>query len=149
MSKGNEGKFELVSGSHLILKKGDKVLMSRRCNTNYEDGKYHFPAGHCEPFEKFIDAAIREAKEEVGIIVKKEDLKLAHIVHKCNNPKEKASRMEIFFMTEKWQGDITNMEPDKCDDLKWVDINKLPKNMIPYIKIVMENIKKGIIFSEI
>ena len=40
------------------------------------------------------------------------------------------------------------MEPNKCDDLKWFDINELPENIIMRIKNVLENIKRGIIYDD-
>ena len=44
-------------------------------------------------------------------------------------------------------GDVTNMEPDKCDDLRWFDIEDLPGNTIPYIRQAIENYRKGVWFS--
>ena len=40
------------------------------------------------------------------------------------------------------------MEPNKCDDLQWFDIEKLPDNTIERIKNVILNIKKGIIYDD-
>ena len=40
------------------------------------------------------------------------------------------------------------MEPHKCDDLSWFDLNDLPENVIPYIKQAIQNILNKEIYSE-
>ena len=34
----------------------------------------------------------------------------------------------------KWKGIPTNLEPQKCAELKWFDINNLPDNIMPSTK---------------
>ena len=36
---------------HILLRRDDEVLLVRRCNTGYEDGKLSVVAGHVEPGE--------------------------------------------------------------------------------------------------
>lgn len=48
--------------------KGTEILLQRRCNTGYMDGKYDRAcSGHLEKDESLSMAIIREAKEEIGI----------------------------------------------------------------------------------
>jgi len=56
--------------------------------------------------------------------------------------------IDAFIICKKWQGNIENKEPNKCDDLKWFDVSNLPENIILYIKTALENIKNNIIYSE-
>jgi len=65
-----EEKFKLIPTSHLILIKDNKILLLRRFNTGYEDGNYSVVAGHLEGNETFIQAMVREAKEEADIDIK-------------------------------------------------------------------------------
>ena len=51
-----------IPESHLYLVQDNTVLLMRRCNTGYQDGRYGLVAGHVEPGEDFIDAIIRENK---------------------------------------------------------------------------------------
>jgi hypothetical protein len=57
-------------------------------------------------------------------------------------------RIDVFIKAEKWNGEIKNMEPHKCDDLRWFPLNALPKNTIPHVKHAIECIQKNIFYSE-
>ena len=56
---------------NLILKKDESILLMRRFNTGWNDGKYALMGGHVEDNENPIDAVIREANEELGLILKR------------------------------------------------------------------------------
>ncbi|OIO50103.1 MAG: hypothetical protein AUJ11_03275 [Parcubacteria group bacterium CG1_02_44_65] len=143
-------RFKIIPSSYVILIKNNKILLSRRFNTGFRDGYYGLVAGHGERAESFSKSIIREAKEEANIILKAKNLKAVHVMHRFemqNNP-ELRERVDIFFVAKKWQGKIKNMEPDKCDDLSWLPINKLPPNTIPYIRQAINNIRKKIFYSE-
>ncbi|MDZ7955173.1 NUDIX domain-containing protein [Nostoc sp. DedQUE09] len=58
--------FKLIPASYIILIKNEKILLIRRVNTGYEDGKYSV-VGLVDGNETFVQAVVREAKEEVGI----------------------------------------------------------------------------------
>lgn len=114
------------------------------------DGQYGLVAGHGESGECFTDTIIREAKEEANIILKPEKLKVVHIIQRFemrNNP-ELRERVDVFLSAEKWQGKIKIMEPNKCDDISWFPIDKLPENIIPYVKLAINNIRKKIFYCE-
>jgi 8-oxo-dGTP diphosphatase len=138
-------RFKLVPTSHLILIKNNKILLSRRFNTGYEDGNYSVVAGHLNGNETFVHAMVREAKEEAGIEIEPKDLEVIHVMHrKC--PTEE--RIDFFIKAKKWKGEPKIMEHDKCDDLRWFDLTNLPVNTIPYIKQAIEKIMSNIFYSE-
>jgi len=138
-----------IPASYLVLIKENKVLLLRRFNTGYEDGNYSLPAGHVDPDENFSDCIIREAEEEVGIKLKKEDISLKHLMHRYT-PTEigNAERVEPFFVANNWDKSVTNKEPNKCDEIAWHSLDELPDNVIPYIKSALEHIRKDIFYSE-
>lgn len=124
--------------------------MLRRFNTGFMDRKYGLVAGHGEIAESFSKTIIREAKEEANIILKANNLRVVHVMHRFemqNNPKLR-ERVDVFFMAKKWRGKIKNLEPHKCDDLSWFPVSKLPPNTIPYIRQAVDNIRKKIFYSE-
>ena len=68
----------------LMVKNEDgkkKILLSKRKNTGYKDGEYELPGGHLEENEDLYEVMIREAKEELGISLNRQDLKIVHIMH--------------------------------------------------------------------
>ena len=69
-------------------------------------------------------------------------------MHRDSGEAEIGNRIDVFFTAEKWTGEAKNMEPNKCDDMSWFDLNNLPDNIIPYEKYALECINKKIFYSE-
>ena len=137
-------RIKLIPASHLILIRDTKILLLRRFNTGYQDGKYSVVAGHLDGNETFIQAMVREAKEEAGIDVSEKQLRMVHVTHR----KSEEERIDFFFEATKWESEPKIMETNKCDDLSWFPIIQLPQNMIPYVKAGIENYRNKISFSE-
>lgn len=131
-------RFTLKSAVYLIPMKGNKVLLSRRFNTGWMDGKYSLIAGHLDGNETCFDAMIREAKEESSISVSKKNLIPLTVIHRKTDVDEYT---DFFFIVKKWKGEPKIMEKDKCDDMSWFPADKLPSNTLPYVKKIIENIK--------
>ena len=121
---------------HLFLIKDNEILLLRRYNTGYEDGNYSVIAGHIDGGEDVYNAMIREAKEESGVEITLDNLEAVQVMHR---KKAEEERIDYFFKCEKWNGIIEIMEPDKCDELRWVDINCLPCNTVDYIREAINN----------
>ena len=138
-------RFTLRAAVYLILIKDGKTLLSRRFNTGWMDGKYSLIAGHLDGNETVFDTMIRESFEEAGVKVTKNDLKPVKVLHRKSNDQE---YMDFFFLAEKWEGEPTIKEPNKCDDMSWFPIDSLPENTLHYVRDVIENYKDGISFIE-
>lgn len=123
----------------VIFRKGDKVAFLLRENTGWGDGYYGLPSGKVEHDETFIDAAIREIKEEVGIDLKPENLRHALTAHR----KSDLSWVDVLFEAESWQGELYNAEPHKHSALEWLDLNELPDNIVPPVRHYLEQIQAG------
>jgi len=100
-------RFKLIAAVYLILIEKGKILLSKRYNTEYEDGKYSFIAGHVDGDETLRKALIREAHEEAGINISQEDLNLIHIMHR-NTDDPDNERLDFFFSANQYRGKIKN-----------------------------------------
>ena len=56
--------------------------------------------------------------------------------------------LDFFFAPAAWQGEITNMEPHKCNDLRWFPLDALPDNTIPYIREAIRCYREGVGYVE-
>lgn len=142
-------KHKVLTAVHLFLiDKSDRILMSRRYNTGYEDGKYSLIAGHIELNESAKQAMQREAKEESGIDISLDDLHFSHVMYRKRENDNVDDRIDFFFTSSKWNGSVKILEKNKCDDMKWFNIRELPNNTVPYIKKSINEFLNHSNFSE-
>ena len=136
---------QIVKGVFLFLLKEDQILLSKRKNTTHFQDYYGVISGNVLKNEIFETAIIREAKEETGIKLQKQDLKVVHVMHRID---EQDESMYFFFIAEKWIGEIENKEPNRCEELIWTSIEKLPEKIVPYVKDAIKYYKTAKYFSE-
>ena len=128
---------------HLLLVRDGTVLLLRRYNTGFEDGNYSVVAGHIDGGEDLKAAIMREAREEAGIEISRSNLEVVGVMHF----KGDTEYIHFFLKASMWSGEVTNVEPDKCDDLRWFGVHDLPDNTISYIRRAIENYCNGICFD--
>ena len=129
----------ILERRNFITGKTEIVMML----AGYLDNQYDLPGGHLEPGEDLYDAMIREAKEEIGITIKREDMQIVHIYHHFSK-----DVLKFVFKVTNYSGEIQNLEPEKCKEIKWIDINNLPENTIKGIKNEIINIYNNIYYSK-
>lgn len=151
-----EDKYPEVSrpylASFVILRKGNKVAMVLRKNTDYMDGYYGLPAGKVDWGEPFKVAAVREAKEEAGVTIELEDIYHRHTVHRHGEDVVSGKFMDwidIYFEAEKWEGEPHNAEEHKSEELVWISLDQISKvKIVPPQKNALERIANGERYSQ-
>ncbi len=138
-------RYRSIVDVYVLLRRDGKILLMERANTGYADGQLCPPSGHLEQGESVIDGAIREAAEEVGVALRRKNLRFVHIVHH-RNPLGQA-RIGFFFEATQWEGEPSNREPAKCAGLLWADPDKLPSNTVGYTAAAVAQIQAGSEFS--
>jgi 8-oxo-dGTP diphosphatase len=132
------------TAAHIILRKNGKVAFLLRQNTNWGDGYYGLISGKVDHGESFLTTAVREAKEEAGIVINRPDLKYVLTAHR----KSDELWVDVVFETDKWQGEAHNAEPDKHGELVWLDPADLPDNVVEPIRLYLDRIAAGQHYAE-
>ena len=134
-----QDRFRAVVAVHVFFLRGESILLLRRANTGYEDGKYSVPAGHLDGGESVTAAAIRESLEEVGVTLEPGGIEHALVMHR----RAEAERIDFFVSVANWTGYPSNCEPEKCDELLWAPMDGLPTNVVPYVRRAIEAFQLG------
>ena len=140
-------RFKLVPAVCVLLRKANKFLLIKRQNTGYQDGKYGLLGGGVDGNETILKAAIREAKEEVGVTLQEKDLDVIHVLHERYKNKYEA----IVFLVEAkhWTGEPKIAEPEKCSGITWSDIDNIHELTMPTLKHAIKQINENKFYSEV
>ncbi len=142
-------RYKIIPEVFLLLIQDTQILLSRRFQTGYEDGNYGLPAGHGEYGETMREGTAREALEEIGITIDPTDLEFTVTQHRwCDDLNNPHARVGFYFIPNKFTGTPRNIEPDKCDDLRFFPLDKLPENIVPHVREVIEAYKAGEMYNE-
>ena len=136
----DHSRFTLVPASYLYLRRGNRVLLQQRANTGYMDGCWVAgAAGHLERGETAAQAAVREAAEELGVVVTRDNLRFLTVMQRTDGsalPREQ--RVDWFWTAADWAGLPEIAEPGKCMGLAWYDLGDLPGEIPDYERFVLE-----------
>lgn len=113
------------------------------------------PIGKVDPGEKVSDGLVREMREELGIEIKKSTLLLVddddHILVWYDQFLDKTWNFRLnLYRIDKYEGEITNMEPQKHRELKWFskdDMMKIPEDKLTTATKTYINRKYGKVYK--
>ncbi|MFA7286568.1 MAG: NUDIX domain-containing protein [Patescibacteria group bacterium] len=108
----------------IIVNSEGRILIGKRIGSHAQ--KYSIPGGHLEMGETFEEGAIREVKEETNLNIV--EPKVIAITNNLETFKEEGEHyISVILLARKYTGELINMEPDKCEELIWVDPKNLPQ----------------------
>jgi 8-oxo-dGTP pyrophosphatase MutT (NUDIX family) len=140
--------YSLPAYIGIVLQKNKSIFLIQRSNTNWMSGYWNFPGGLLENNESLVMAAIRETQEEIGVIVKPDDFRLAHVIHVHKNRENTQDIFGFYFIAECWEGIPTNNEPNKIIGAQWFNLDYLPFKITGHAKNALYGIKEGVFYSE-
>jgi 8-oxo-dGTP pyrophosphatase MutT (NUDIX family) len=117
-------------------------LLQQRCGTGYLDGYWVAgAAGHIELRETAAGCAVREASEELGVMVREADLTPLTVMQRTDgtdDPQEQ--RVDWFFSASVWSGEPRVLEPAKCAGIAWHRLDDLPAMVPDYEREVLRSL---------
>lgn len=106
------------------------VLIQRGPEAKFARGKWDLPAGKSEPGEPVTQTAVRELREETGLVVKAEALSIAHVIHGAWGVEAPNGFLTVVFAAHDWSGEPENREPRKHAQVRWVDVDRIPEDFV-------------------
>ena len=98
-----------------LIEDEKKILLQNRVKKDWQG--YALPGGHVEPGESFVDAVIREMKEETGLTVI--DPRLAGVKQ---FPIENGRYIVLLFKATRWSGDLISSDEGQ---MEWIEYDNL------------------------
>jgi 8-oxo-dGTP diphosphatase len=121
-------------GIGVFLIKEGKFLIQKRQGSHGE-GTWSLPGGHLEFGESFEDTARREVKEETNLTIK--NVRFAAVTNDIFADENK-HYATIWVLSEWESGELTNMEPNKCTEQRWITLEELPEPLfLPWKQLLV------------
>lgn len=132
------------SVSSVAVLSGNKLLMGKR----NDNGKWTCPGGHLNKGEDPLVGALRELKEETGIIAKEKDLTFLNTIKfKRGEDDYTIHGFKMDASTSGLNVDESIEDPDdEVDAWKWIEKNPLPKEVASSLHVPF---KENVLFPHV
>lgn len=100
-----------------LITDGDRILLQNRTKNDWQG--YTLPGGHVEPGESFVDAVVREMKEETGLDIK--DPRLAGVKQ---FPIKDGRYVVLLFKATEYSGTVVSSDEGQ---MEWIESVSLPQ----------------------
>lgn len=127
----NPGKdfIGLGCGVMIFSEKKEILLLKRARNRKSNPGMWERPGGGIEMGETIEETLKREVIEEIGVDIG--ELEFQDFVQM---PNEGSHWIGFSYTGKIISGEPKNLEPDKCDEIRWFPLDELPDNLAEYTK---------------
>lgn len=129
-------------GIGVLIKKGGKILLMKRGQkVSHGRGEWALPGGHLEFGETFEESARREIKEEMGLKIG--SLKFVGVFNVRDYLVQDQKHIVALIFATDWKGgQPQNLEPEKCEGMRWFGLDNLPKPLFKHTKKALVCYKK-------
>ena len=122
-----DGNFHRTAHVWIINDKNELLLQKRSATKKSHPNCWDISgAGHIKAGESIIDGAIRELKEELGVVVTEKDFKYISTIKSTKNPKNMEFQYVYLLKCNKTIEQYT-FEDDEVSEVKYVHFEELEK----------------------
>lgn len=135
----------------VAIKWENKILVVHPTNASWQSNAYGIPKGGIERGEEDMDAAIRELREETGIIIRPSDLDLeVHVANRFGKDGKVKSQLIYYTMTIDHPNQIgladhrvpkSQLQLEEIDWAGFIDINEVYSKMHKSQMIILDRIR--------
>lgn len=119
--------------AQVLLERPDgRILLARRSGVSYGDGRWGTPGGHAAAGESLVAAAIREAREEIGVGLGPADLHAVGVQHYLDGDLQ---GLDVFFRARRWAGEPRPVA--ECSEVGWFFPDDLPADALDWLGPVL------------
>ena len=107
-----------------LIKDGDRILLQNRVKKDWQG--YTLPGGHVECGESFVDAVIREMKEETGLTISQPQMVGIKQFPMKNGRYEEGRYVVLLFTADQFTGEVVSSEEGEMEWVNRSEISKIP-----------------------
>jgi len=134
---GTKKEKDVEISAGVVIIQDNKILLVHPRNASWW-GTYSIPKGQIEEGEPSSNAAIRETKEETGIEIDKESVKLIETIHYPKSGK----KVHCYLAQPAQPIDVKKFKPN--DEVDWIGFltkEQAEKRMLPQLKSLLKLLK--------
>ena len=120
----DKGIWHRATGIWVINQKKQILSQKRSLKKDLEPGKWEtFFGGHLHPTDTYLENAIQELSEELGISVQKDTL-IPYKIFKSDKPKHKEFQHSFVYKIDREDVDF-HFEKEEIDEVKWFNLEEI------------------------
>jgi len=120
----------LVGVAIILLNDKNEFLVGRRDNASSGNDAWGLPGGGMDAGEKPKITGQREIEEETSIrVIDPEKMEFATFTNDCFMEESGEHWITLYYLCrpDNWEGEAKRVEPHKCKEWRWVDVDNVPQ----------------------